>query len=220
EYYRIENDDFSVYLSNICAGGSRTEAAGNGNKDRLTLDDVTALSQKGEALSWADFERFYYVETGSGLYIRVYEIDSLFSLWIGGAGLDIEPMYISLRTGTEPEYAVDIRWEDVKDFIGRHRNLRVYRSVSDNSDDSEFCKRAEVVLYDDGTFTFTFSPVSSYLGYGTYETDDERLILNTDDGQYTYVFDMTDDTLVFNAAASAYQLWQYGITDGSVLKMY
>ena len=118
-HYRIENDDFSSYLSNICAGGNRAEVS---NKDSLSLNDVIILSQKGKDLSWEDFEQFSYVETGAGLYIRVYEINPLFSLWIGGGNPDNEPMYISLRFNTEPEDAIDIRREDVAAFISKHRD--------------------------------------------------------------------------------------------------
>lgn len=137
EYYRIENDDFSRYLSNICAGSNRSDAPGN--KGGLSLNDVIILSQKGEELSWEDFEQFSYVETGSGLYIRVYEINPLFSLWIGGGNPDNEPMYISLRTNTEPEDAIDIRTEDVAAFISKHRDDLAETSppVSDPNEDME-----------------------------------------------------------------------------------
>ena len=54
----------------------------------LTLDDVIALSKKGKELTWSDFENFSYIETGSGLYIRLYKIDERFSIAIrsGAAG--------------------------------------------------------------------------------------------------------------------------------------
>lgn len=55
-------------------------------KPRLTLEDVQDLAgRKGEELSWADFEAYDCIETGSGLYIRIYPIDETFSLSIGGA---------------------------------------------------------------------------------------------------------------------------------------
>lgn len=157
EYYRIENDDFSRYLSNICTGNNRAEAPSN--KGRLSLNDVIILSQKGEDLSWEDFEAFSYVETGSGLYIRVYEINPLFSLWIGGSDLDNEPMYISLRTNSDPKDAIDVRTEDVTAFISKHRGdlsessvSRVYRF----NDSDDIIKTAGVVLNDDGTLPLSF----------------------------------------------------------------
>lgn len=220
EYYRIVDDDFSRYLSTICAGGNR--AAAPGNKVRLSLDDVIMLSQKGEGLSWEDFAPYSYVETGSGLYIRLYEINPLFSLWIGGNHPSNEPMqimYILLRTNMEPEDAIDIRTEDVAAFISRHIDdleeasfFRVYKF----SDLEDSTKNAKVALHEDGTFTF--SPLSSYIGIGTYRIGGERLMLTTGDGKYVYVFDMVDGTLVFDADASSEQVRFSGITDGSVFR--
>lgn len=96
------------------------EGSGNGT-NRLTLEEVQRLSEFGEQLTWTDFmDRYDYVETGSGLYIQVYEIDELFSLWIGGFSPNDVPMYIYLQTNSEPEDRVEIRTQDVSNFIGGH----------------------------------------------------------------------------------------------------
>ena len=96
------------------------EGSGDGTK-RLTLEEVQRLSEFGETLTWTDFmQRYDYTETGSGLYIQVYEIDEMFSLWIGGFSTDNVPMYIYLQTDTEPEDRVEIRTQDVSDFIRSH----------------------------------------------------------------------------------------------------
>ncbi len=92
-------------------------------KKLLTLDDVIALSEKGKDLSWSDFEDFAYVETGSGLYIRAYKIDERFSLTIGGAGTDTEPMYIYLCTPNG--LRVDIRGDDVAAFIEENKDTPI-----------------------------------------------------------------------------------------------
>jgi len=88
---------------------------------QLTLTDVITLSQKGYDLTWSDFENYNYIETGSGLYIRVYEIDENFELWIGGGYTDSKPMYIRLRLISESETDIymDIRQgaDAVQDFI-------------------------------------------------------------------------------------------------------
>lgn len=90
---------------------------------RLALDDVIWLSEKKENLSWSDFDRFPYVETGSGLYIRIYEIDERFRLAIGGAGPNRKPMYIYLGVyGDDPNARIDIRDGGVAEFIEQHRN--------------------------------------------------------------------------------------------------
>lgn len=86
----------------------------------LSLNDVIILSQKGYDLTWADFEKFAYIETGSGLYIRVYEINDLFKLWIGGAGPASDPMYIYLALADDIETRIDIRADGVTDFISKH----------------------------------------------------------------------------------------------------
>ena len=88
---------------------------------RLTLDDVVMLSQKGDALSWSDFERYQGREVGSGLYIMRYEIDKLFDVLVGGVP-DETPWYIYLRVNNEADDRIDIRTEDVSTFVEAHRN--------------------------------------------------------------------------------------------------
>lgn len=75
-----------------------------------------------------------------------------------------------------------------------------------------------VILNGDGTFTFTFSMISSYIGVGTYTEKDDRLTLYTDDGQYVYVFDIIEDNLVFDADASSSMTWFADIPDGAVFE--
>lgn len=88
--------------------------------EKLTLNEVIALSQKGYSLTWSDFEKYEYEETGSGLYIRLYEIDGQFRLAIGGGGPDSEPMYIYLALGDDLDTRIDIRDGGVKEFISRY----------------------------------------------------------------------------------------------------
>lgn len=78
---------------------------------------------------------------------------------------------------------------------------------------------ASVSLYDSGEFRFTFSPLSSYIGDGKYTMENDLLTLETSDGDFTYVFRVKDDTIVFDGSASSGQTWYSGITDGAVLQM-
>ena len=89
----------------------------------LTLNDVIILSQKGYDLTWADFENYDYIETGSGLYIRVYEINARFRLMIGGGGPDSDPMYIYLALADDLDTRIDIRDGGVTEFISEYGNL-------------------------------------------------------------------------------------------------
>ena len=83
----------------------------------LTLDDVKNLSSKGMELTWSDFAGYRSIETGSGLYIRVYEIDETFELWIGGGSPIGTPMYIYLARVGDLDTRIDIRYGGVEEFI-------------------------------------------------------------------------------------------------------
>ena len=77
-------------------------------------------------------------------------------------------------------------------------------------------------------FQFTFSAYSSYIGVGSYTIENNRMILNTDDGKFTYVFDMVEKDdgnpkystahgemkFVFDAEHSSEMLWMSDIYDG------
>ena len=85
---------------------------------KLSLNDVIMLSQKGHDLTWSDFEQYQYIETGSGLYIRVYETNEMYELWIGGGSPDSDPMYIYLALADDIDTRIDIRDGGVTEFIG------------------------------------------------------------------------------------------------------
>lgn len=86
-------------------------------KKRIALNDIIILSQYGYDLHWSDFEDYPYTETGSGLYIRVYEINEMYDLWIGGTDTDSDPMYIYLALAEDPETRIDIRDGGVTEFL-------------------------------------------------------------------------------------------------------
>lgn len=87
--------------------------------EKLTLEKVKALAEKGEALSWSDFEQYRDVgeNIGSGLYILAYDIDENYYLLIGGGGVQAPPMYIRLFSKADDSAYIDIRTESVDDFI-------------------------------------------------------------------------------------------------------
>ena len=113
------------YISNIRAmlgldkdSTNSTEIDG-AEAPKLTLDDVVMLSQKGDALTWSDFEQYQGREVGSGLYIMRYGIDELFDVLVGGVPSET-PMYIELRVNADD--SVDMRTGDVSAFIEAHKN--------------------------------------------------------------------------------------------------
>ena len=111
-------DHFSVYTD---TGGVEDDEA----TPALSLDDVIALSQKGYELSWADFEKYDHIDTGSGLYIWIIEIDERFSLMLGGGSMKVSPIYIYLVSHDGPDTRIDIRDGEVEEFIELHKDAPV-----------------------------------------------------------------------------------------------
>ena len=97
----------------------------------LTLDDVITLSEKGHDLTWADFASYSCIETGHGLYIRLYDIDEMFYLSVGGNyDTSFEPMYVRLSARNEAHSSLDIRDGGVEAFIRQHENSPVVTPCS------------------------------------------------------------------------------------------
>lgn len=83
---------------------------------------------------------------------------------------------------------------------------------------SEDSIKPTIELGEDGKFTFVFSAFSSYIGYGAYEIDRNKLVLRTDDEKYTYLFDIVNNTLVFNADNSSEITGVANIPTGAIFK--
>lgn len=128
------NERLSEKNGVLSGENSGARQSGNQAERLLTLEDILALSKKEDSLDWSDFDEYSYDETGSGLYIRIYETDSPFTLWIGGVGPGEEPMYIYLQApetaaaGQEPD-RIDIRDEDAETFIRAHGGLLLESAV-------------------------------------------------------------------------------------------
>ena len=91
----------------------------------LTLDDVRRLAEKGEALSWDDFALFDSydasdehdpTDSGGDPYIRVWPIDAMFELRIGGESPETPPRYIYLRN-RDINTCCEIRTGDAGAFL-------------------------------------------------------------------------------------------------------
>jgi hypothetical protein len=75
-----------------------------------------------------------------------------------------------------------------------------------------------VLLEDNNKFSFPYSLLSSYIAMGSYEIDGDGLLLQTDDGQYKYVFKIKDNTLIFNAKDSSEIPPFDNVPDGATFK--
>ena len=106
---------------------------------------------------------------------------------------------------------VDSGWPETGLEAGRGKLS--YRYIWQGQDDMDY---AVLQLFDSGDFLLSLSPLSSYLGYGSYVYEGEQLILKTDDGKYSYVFDRQGEAWNFNTDLSSPLFWySSGITDGS-----
>lgn len=129
-------------------------------KEPLSLDDVLTLSKKGEALTFADFGDHLYVETGSGLYIRIYEIDDMFTLTVGGAVPEEKLMYAYLGANDGTQQVIDIRFDDVQSFIDAHKDNPIVADIEEMStvhDPSEHEPAAptDLLLYEEADWFFS-----------------------------------------------------------------
>lgn len=85
------------------------------NLNLQTLQDL--VDRYGEDLNWDDFASYYSEDVGSGLYIYRYPIDWDYCLLIGGSSLELPPMYIRLVSEYNAESYIDVRYEDIDNFI-------------------------------------------------------------------------------------------------------
>lgn len=60
-----------------------------------------------------------------------------------------------------------------------------------------------VLLLGNNQFEFYYSAYSSYFSSGTYEKEDDALIMTTKDGKYTFVFQIKDGKLYFDLKRSS-----------------
>ena len=84
---------------------------------QLTLERVEQLAEKGEALTWSDFEGYAYEEAGSGLYIRIYDVNEEYYVMVGGPSLEESPLYVRLVSRDDGEQYVELREGGLEGFL-------------------------------------------------------------------------------------------------------
>lgn len=192
----------------------------------LTLDEVERMAEKADELDWEDLRKYQYTDIGSGWFIWKIEIDEMFYLMAGGGTLNEKPVYIHLCANDGEDSWTDISEGDVRSFVDEHKDKPVVKEQDSFGEivsaycfsGSEEIIKPNVRLYSSGKFQFVFSALSSYVGIGEYELSEERLVLRTDDGEYTYTFEVVEDMLIFDAEDSSGVLWFSDIEDGAVFE--
>lgn len=119
--YRIVTD---VYYTNEPAPIVRTVWADftiSETRANLTLDDVRAFAQKGDALTFEDFKDFKGADASSTInyHIMVYGVEGGYRLIVRSDGntldsADLERIWDSGGSG------IDIRYNDVDEFVKNH----------------------------------------------------------------------------------------------------
>lgn len=127
-----EKTENEAELADSIVKNARVTFEPDNEKLDLTIERVIRLAEnKGEELTWSDFQMYNAIDTGSGLYILVYEIDETFDLMIGGGAPVSPPMYIRLVTKADRDNYIDIRTEDVEKFISENREEKSATETSE-----------------------------------------------------------------------------------------
>ncbi|MEX1376728.1 MAG: M56 family metallopeptidase [Eubacteriales bacterium] len=99
-------------------------------RSRLTIDELGEMvEEKGEKLTWDDFEKYECTVTGSGLFILKYPINDELYVLVGGSGTDEKPMYIYLARETGDDESekgyIELREKgiDIQDFVNNSKNI-------------------------------------------------------------------------------------------------
>ncbi|MBQ2912020.1 MAG: hypothetical protein IJE55_07025 [Clostridia bacterium] len=159
---------------------------------QLDEDNLSSLKGiKAEKLveKWGEMDG-----TLSGMYGDIWHIDD-------------ENMLVVYYDGMEDSRVLDAHIAKIQRDNSR---VYVYR------DSEEKVIKPSFVLQKNGTFSMTFSAVSSYIGVGKYELTDETLSLYTDDGDFEYHFDVTEEGFAFDGEKSSDMTWFAKIPDGAL----
>lgn len=116
--------------------------------------------------------------------------------------LDVGDWAVCYRTGRDPAQLPG--FEDMvrsAAYFSGPEPGRYRMTVQGNPDTALL---PELELQEDGTFTFWYDMLSSYLSYGTYQVSDGVLTADTSDGRCHYEFRIVDHrTVAFDAARSS-----------------
>lgn len=99
--------------------------------------------------------------------------------------------------GNEPVQEERVLTMETDETFEGNEGVKTYTLVSAESDQP---LPVLTLNQDDGTFSFSYDVLSSYLAAGTYETDEDQVKLTTEDGKFHYVF-YTDGEDVLRFAA-------------------
>ncbi len=167
--------------------------------------DIAAM-EKYEAGIRGEYDCWLTAQNGS-LYLEVRP-------WYRGTPLAI----LGTPVLTEKNGEVVIDMVDPVAFGGDGTSFAVDRTLIKTTKDAYDTMYPSIWLREDGTFTMTYSVISSYIGSGTYTLEKGQLVLNTADGKFTYRFDVAGDKLVYREEGSTGSDWGADLFDGCIFE--
>ncbi|MBQ7089910.1 MAG: hypothetical protein IJN82_02215, partial [Clostridia bacterium] len=175
---------------------------------KLTVEDVISLSEKGEALSYKDFEPFIYTEEQyeerKDTYVRrQYVIDEQFTLMLSFYQNTERTMSVLLSANdTLENMMLDVRAGGAETFVAEHRNAAVLTPV-----EYEWEKQEEWQPYEDfleyaekhGAVSYSKSGKldGGYVRFDTYEAYQAYAGIDAD-SEYDAKFFEEKSLFVFN----------------------
>lgn len=195
----------------------------NNTKNIFSYESVNGYSSFNQAKSQFN-ERFFEENTLFIFYIAEPSIDISHEIMFVGKGDN--DIFIEMRRYIPEAYdtamggnliAVSVKKGDAKDvdsaviIITETVNIEYMPEVAKTEPGtllyimrtSDSYTKPRVTLKADGSFHFFISPYSSYFCTGIYHLEQGNVILETDDGLYTYVFKEDGNNLIFDADSSS-----------------
>lgn len=102
----------------------------------------------------------------------------------------------------KPVREIDSREPPAASSVSDEPNVQLGRYIMEHEDEWELFVPV-ISFYENHEFSFGWSVRSSYYAFGTYEIQDQDVILNTDDGMYQYTFRAEGDSLIFDRERSS-----------------
>lgn len=176
----------------------------------ITVDDIIELSRKGMELTLTDFEPYYGVDIGSGIYILKYEIlnrDGLYLL-VGHDGIDEKPIYVYL-VNAETNEQTDIRTEEFQ------KMLKFFSGAENNEQNRTAALTLGKYMLEklkDGTYTLDTEIYSNNV---TKLMDAKHAALYDKD-VFSYLWFVDEHTVGLKLNAGLLDVYGYLVTDGTV----